>query len=127
VRRQKTYDEGRRRALRDNGVQVCVSELDVNDTVIPGTEGRVKAASAETYHNYLTDELSVAFLKRLIFWAISDRFDSNDVLTTIRAGWQRPGGLPHGLGLRNRDFAPNPAYGSLCEDLANYSGNRGKG
>jgi endo-1,4-beta-xylanase len=55
------------RALRDAGVEVYVSELDVNDTAITGTDTQVEAAVAQTYHGYLTDVLPVATPKRLIF------------------------------------------------------------
>jgi endo-1,4-beta-xylanase len=114
------------RALRDTGVQVYISEFDVNDSAIPGTEAQVKAAVAETYRNYLTDVLSVASLRRLIFWSMSDRFDWYGLLAATQARWQRPDGQSHRLGLTDENFAPNPAYGSLCKALANYSRARGE-
>jgi endo-1,4-beta-xylanase len=114
------------RALRDTGVQVYISEFDVNDTAIPGTEAQVKELVAETYRNYLTDVLSVISLKRLIFWSMSDRFDWYGLLASTQARWQRPDGQPHRLGLTDENFAPNPAYGALCEVLADSSIARGK-
>ena len=115
------------RALKDTGVQVYLSEFDVNDTAIPGTEAQVKAAVAETYRSFLTDILSVVPLQRLIFWSMSDGFDWYGLLAPTHPRWQRPDGQPHRLGLTDEDFAPNPAYHSLCEVLANYSRTRGVG
>jgi endo-1,4-beta-xylanase len=109
------------RDLRDTGVQVYISEFDVNDTAIAGTEAQVKAAVAQTYYNYLTDVLSVTSIKRLIFWSMSDRFDWYGTLAATQPRWRRPDGKPHHLGLTDSDFAPNPAYDTLLLALANHS------
>jgi endo-1,4-beta-xylanase len=115
------------RALRDTGVQVYISEFDVNDTAIPGTEAQVKAAVAETYCSYLKDILSVAPPKRLIFWSMSDRFDWYGLLAATQPRWGRPDKQPHRLGLTDENFAPNPAYQLLQAVLANYSKTHGEG
>jgi endo-1,4-beta-xylanase len=107
------------KALRDTGVQVYISEFDVNDTAISGTEAQVKAAVAQTYRDYLTDVLAAAPIKRLIFWSMSDRFDWYGTLAATQPRWRRPDGQPHHLGLTDNNFAPNPAYDSLRTALAN--------
>jgi endo-1,4-beta-xylanase len=114
------------RDLRNTGVQVYISELDVNDTAIAGSSDQVEAAVALTYCNYLRDVLSVIPLKRLIFWTSSDRFDWYGTLATTQTRWRRPDGKPHHLGLTDNDFAPNAAYESLRALLANQSKNSGK-
>ena len=37
------------------GVEVYVSELDVNDTAIAGSDAQVETAVAQTYQDYLAD------------------------------------------------------------------------
>ncbi len=113
------------RALHDCGVEVYVSELDVNDTAIRGTEAQVKAAVAQTYRDYLIDALSAIPLKRLIFWSMSDRFDWYGELAATQPRWRRPDGQPHHLGLTDENFAPNPAYYSVAAVLANRTGTPG--
>jgi endo-1,4-beta-xylanase len=105
-------------ALTDTGVQVFLSEFDVNDTAIPGTDARVEAAVAQTYRDYLTDVLSATPLKRLIFWSMSDRFDWYGSLAPTQSRWRRPDGRPHHLGLTDINFAPNRAYYSVRDVLA---------
>jgi endo-1,4-beta-xylanase len=112
--------------LRDTGVQVYISEFDVNDTAIQGTEAQVKELVAETHRNYLTEMLSVISVERLIFWSMSDRFDWYGLLPSTQARWRRPDGQPHRLGQTDENFALNPAYGALCEVLADSSITRGK-
>jgi endo-1,4-beta-xylanase len=106
------------RALRDTGAEVYVSEVDVNDTAVPGNEAQVKAVVAETYRDYLTDLLAATPLKRLIFWSMSDRFDWYGELAATQSRWRRPDGQPHRLGLTDDNFAPNPAYYSIRDVLA---------
>jgi endo-1,4-beta-xylanase len=106
------------RALRDCGVEVYVTELDVNDTAIPGTEAQVKAAVAQTYRDYLTDVLTATSPRRLIFWSMSDRFDWYGELALTQPRWRRPDGQPHRLGLTDENFVPNPAYYALLGVLS---------
>jgi GH35 family endo-1,4-beta-xylanase len=93
----------------------------------PGTEAQVKMAVAETYCSLLTDILSVASLKRIIFWSMFDRFDWYGILAATQAPWQRPDGKPHQLGLTDENFVPNAAYASLCRVLDSYARARGNG
>jgi len=113
------------RALHDTGVQVYISELDVNDTAIPGTPAQVEAKVAQTYCSYLKDVFSVTSIGRLIFWSMSDRFDWYGTLAATQARWRRPDGMPHHLGLTDNDFAPNAAYESLRALLEDQSMNLG--
>jgi endo-1,4-beta-xylanase len=107
-------------SLSDTGVQVYISELDVNDTAISGTPGQVASAVARTYYDYLKDVLSVTPIKRLIFWSSSDRFDWYGTLAATESRWRRPDGQPHHLGLTDYNFAPNSAYGAIRDLLANH-------
>lgn len=101
------------RALRDTGVEIYISELDVNDTSIAGSSAQVESAVAETYCNYLKDVLSVASIKRVIFWSASDQFDWYSTLQQYR----RPDNKGHHLGLTDVNFTPNPSYYSVREVL----------
>ena len=108
------------RDLRETGLQIYISEFDVNDTAIAGSPEQVESAVASTYCNYLNDVLSVVSIKRLIFWTSSDRFDWYGDLAATQARWRRPDGKPHHLGLTDYNFAPNPAYGAIQDLLANH-------
>jgi endo-1,4-beta-xylanase len=103
------------------GIDVYVSEMDVNDTAVAGSEAQVKAVVAQTYRDYLFDVLSAIRLKRLIFWSMSDRFDWYGALAATQARWRRPDGRPHSLGLTDQNFAPNPAYYSVLAALSTNS------
>jgi endo-1,4-beta-xylanase len=112
------------RALGDAGVEVYLSEMDVNDTAIRGNEAEVKSAVAQTYRDYLADVLSATPVKRLIFWSMSDRFDWYGALAVTQPRWRRPDGQPHHLGLTDSNFIPNPAYYSVLELLSKMTGSR---
>jgi endo-1,4-beta-xylanase len=112
------------RALGDAGVEVYLSEMDVNDTAIRGNEAQVKSAVAQTYRDYLADVLSATPVKRLIFWSMSDRFDWYGALAVTQPRWRRPDGQPHHLGLTDSNFIPNPAYYSVLELLSKMTGSR---
>ena len=109
------------RSLRDTGVQVYISELDVNDTAISGTSIQVEAAVAKTYSDYLSDVLSVIPLKRVIFWSSSDRFDWYGDLARTQPRWRRADGQIHHLGLTDTNFTPNQAYYSIRKILVEES------
>jgi len=106
------------RALRDAGVEVYLSEFDVNDTAITGNDAQVEAAVAQTYRDYLVDVMAATRLKRLIFWSMSDQFDWYGTLAATQPRWRRPDGRPHHLGLTDTNFAANPAYYSVRDVLA---------
>jgi endo-1,4-beta-xylanase len=106
------------RALRDLGVEVYLTECDVNDTAIAGTDAQVENAVAQTYRDYLADVLAAAPLKRLIFWSMSDRFDWYSDLAATQPRWRRPDGRSHHLGLTDTNFAPNRAYYAVRDLLA---------
>jgi endo-1,4-beta-xylanase len=108
------------RALRDTGVEVYISELDVNDTAIAGTSAQVEAAVARTYYSYLEDVVSAVSIGRLIFWSMSDRFDWYGDLAAAQIRWRRPDGQPHHLGLTDCNFLTNAAYESVRKLLKNY-------
>jgi len=115
------------RALRDLGVEVYVTECDVNDTAIAGTDAQVENAVAQTYRAYLADVLAAAPLKRLIFWSMSDRFDWYGDLAATQPRWRRPDNRPHHLGLTDTNFAPNPAYCAVRDLLAANARQSGSG
>jgi endo-1,4-beta-xylanase len=105
------------RELRDLGVEVYMTECDVNDTAFAGTDAQVENAVAQTYRDYLADVLAAGSLKRLIFWSMSDRFDWYGDLAAGQPRWRRADGRPHHLGLTDTNFAPNPAYYAVSDLL----------
>ena len=114
-------------ALRDLGTEVYVTECDVNDTAIKGTDAQVESTVAQTYRDYLADVLAAGPLKRLIFWSMSDRFDWYGDLAATQPRWRRADGRPHHLGLTDTNFAPDPAYYAVRDLLAANARQSGNG
>ena len=110
-------------ALQNLGVQVYISELDVNDTAIRGSDSQVQSAVADTYSAYLKDVLSVVPLKRLIFWSMSDRFDWYGSLAATQPRWRRADGRAHHLGITDVNYAPNQAYSAIWSVLRGLPSN----
>jgi endo-1,4-beta-xylanase len=112
------------KGLRDLGIVVIVSELDVNDSRITGSISQVKQAVAQSYANYLTDVLSAGAIQRLIFWSYTDRDNWYDAIAAASSDprWRGSGGRPHYPGLTDASYRVNPAYKAVHDTLAKFAG-----
>ena len=61
--------------VRSLGLQVLITELDVDDTQVAGDNQSRDAAVAQCYSDYLTQVVPQGRVDRLIFWTASDRFN----------------------------------------------------
>jgi len=79
--------------LADLGLDIFISELDVNDSTMPANHVERDRQVADYYEEFLTAVLSRPSVKRLVFWGISD-FDQwivrRQTREKRRAGKARP-------------------------------------
>jgi endo-1,4-beta-xylanase len=100
------------RALKDTGVQLLISELDVIDTAIPAL-GR-DAAVAALYYDFVSSTCRVFRPAALQVWELSD---SRNWMDTSMPSWQRPDGLRHRPAVLDDDYVEKPAFQKLQQAL----------
>jgi endo-1,4-beta-xylanase len=98
--------------IRDMGLQMLITELDVNDTHVPGNIQARDAVVAKTYQDYLSQVVPASGTKRIIFWTPSDKFDWLD-----SAHQDRPDKTPHRAGLIDSTMAPKSAFAAVQSAL----------
>ena len=110
------------RELRDLGLQVLITELDVNDAGLPSDFDKRDQAVAATYRNYLLDIMPAASPKQVMFWSVTDKANwYNDAHGVY---FDRKDGLLHRPGLLDDKFAPKvalsvvaAAFGDACRTV----------
>lgn len=60
--------------LAETGVALEITELDVDDSAIPGRQSERAAAVANHYRDFVSAVLTVPALKTITFWGLSDRY-----------------------------------------------------
>ncbi len=106
--------------VRDMGLEMLITELDVNDTNIPGNVQARDQVVAKTYHDYLTAVVPPSATKRVIFWTATDKFDWLD-----SAHQDRADRTPHRAGLLDSTMASKPQFAavqSALQDICNQKG-----
>lgn len=94
------------RELRAMGLQVFITEMDVNDRKIDGTVAERDAAVARVYHDYLTLMMLEPNVTALLTWGITDRYTWLDHLPhASRADGKPERPLPF-----DYDYYPTPAF-----------------
>lgn len=95
--------------IGERGVEIYISEFDVNDEPFPEETGARDAAVAGRYRDFLSTVLSVPAVTTVITWQLSDR--ASWYKDTVPPDAQRrPRPLPFDDRLR-----PKPAYDALIE------------
>ncbi len=100
-------------SVRKLGLEVIITECDVDDTYVTGNEAQRKALAAATYHDYLVNVMPVAHPKTVIFWTSTDRSNWYDKSATYSPTFRRADGQRHYPGLLGGDLTPNPALASV--------------
>jgi endo-1,4-beta-xylanase len=97
------------------GLQVLITELDVNDTQVTGNYQDRDAAVARCYSDYLLEVVPPGHVDRVIFWTATDK---GNWLNSVRASkFQRPDGGPHRPGLLDDNLRPKPAYTAVGDAI----------
>ncbi len=100
--------------VRNLGLKVIITELDVNDSTLAADEQTRDKQVADIYTEYLASILSTSHTDRITFWTLTDKdnwyeFDKAPQFT-------RNDGLPHRPGLLDVDLRPKRAY----DDVLNF-------
>jgi endo-1,4-beta-xylanase len=101
------------RAIRALGLQVIITEMDINDTPIVGSDSARQKAVADDYYEFLTDVLPVSAAKRVIFWSPTDVKNWYDRTPSLA---RHDGGMHH-PGLLDSNMQPAPAYRAVAAAL----------
>ena len=106
--------------IRELGLRVLVTELDINDIDVQGDAARVKSVVASSYANFLTSVYPVAQPKCIIFFTPTDRYNWYDILAKTEPTYRRSDNAPHHAGLRDADLKPSPALMSVRAAIAQF-------
>lgn len=101
------------RRVADLGCDVYLSEMDVNDVLLPDDIARRDAEVAKYYESFLTTVLSHKAVKRVCFWGISD---SSNWVVRGQAGDTRKRGKPRAALFDDKDDA-KPAFDAVVRAL----------
>jgi endo-1,4-beta-xylanase len=102
--------------IADFGLDVFISELDVNDSTLPQNVAERDRLVAEYYEEFLTAVLSHKAVKRLVFWGISD-FD-NWVVRGYTTEKRKAGTGEARPALFDSNNQPKPAFHAVVRALS---------
>jgi endo-1,4-beta-xylanase len=106
------------RTVRGMGLQILVTELDVNDAKVEGDFPHRDQVVADYYRRYLDIVLPVADIKRMVFWSPTDHSWLDALCKAPQ--WQRAdGACNHRPGLVDDSMQTKPAYGAVAASLQN--------
>jgi endo-1,4-beta-xylanase len=77
--------------VRGMGLEIAITEMDINDAKVDGTDQTRDRAVADYYRNYLDIILPISDLKRLVFWSLEDNKNWMDYMCDAPR-WQRADG-----------------------------------
>lgn len=97
--------------LRQLGLKILITELDVNDTQIGGSIAQRDQAVAKCYSDYLRAILRGANPPWVSFFCYTDEKNWYELMKG--AQYTRVDGTPHRPGLLDSQFMPKPAYDSV--------------
>jgi endo-1,4-beta-xylanase len=100
------------RDLRGMGLQVFITELDINEKKLAGSEAECDAAIARVYKDYVTMMVAEPNVSAVLTWGITDRY------TWLNAPkYSRPDGKPQRCLPFDADYQPVPAFFALRDAL----------
>ncbi|MGD0646576.1 MAG: endo-1,4-beta-xylanase [Acidobacteriaceae bacterium] len=108
--------------VRALGLQVLITELDVNDSAVQGDERERDRVVAQCYYDYLTQVVPAGKVDRIIFWTPSDRWDWLNSMQA--ANFHRADGKPHRPGLLDESLHPKPALQAVEAALRTLAGRK---
>ncbi len=106
--------------LRTMGMQIQITELDVNDTSLPASLPERDEAVANCYRDYLSDVIEASQTKSVTFWTPWDRDNWYD--STHGPYFDRHDGERHRPGLLAEDGSPKKALAAVTAALRQSCG-----
>jgi endo-1,4-beta-xylanase len=104
------------KALKDTGVQLLISELDVIDTDIEARNRDQQVA--QLYFDFLTTTAKTLKPVSIQVWELSD---ANNWLDSSMPSWKRPDGSSHRPAVLDNNYKAKPAWWSLQKALEELS------
>jgi len=104
--------------LRQLGLQILITELDIDDTQLPYEITKRDAIVSECYAEYLAAILEEAAPSRVIFFSPGDQRNWYD--SVHQAAYLRRDGERHRPGLFDSALIPKTAYNSVAQTLQSY-------
>lgn len=99
------------------GLEVFITELDVNDSNVKGDIPTRDKAVADLYYNYLLTVLKTAHSDRLVFWSLTDKQNWMDYMKGGQR-WTRADGDPHHRpALFDENMQPKLAYSAVVDAI----------
>jgi endo-1,4-beta-xylanase len=110
------------REIKSMGLTFMITEMDVNDTSMPGDDDTRKRLDGQYYFDYLQEMLSLS-PTHVIFWTPTDKGNYWDSLAPKMSLYRRADGGRHHPGILDADMSPNPALAAIRAALShtNYS------
>ena len=102
-------------AIRSLGLKILITELDINDTKIPGSFAVRDDAVARAYSDYLLKMVPRTGTEQVIFWTPWDGSDWLD--SSHGANFDRADGRPHRPGLIDAEMNRKPAFHAVANAL----------
>jgi endo-1,4-beta-xylanase len=100
--------------IKAMGLDIYITELDVDDSTFPDDFARRDKGVADYYHMYLRDVLSVDAVRLIVTWELSDRHTAT--AENIQAGRISDVRMPRILPF-DFDMRPKPAYNAIIAAL----------
>jgi endo-1,4-beta-xylanase len=110
--------------IRSMGLQVLITELDVDDSHVPGDKRNRDNIVAQRYYDYLTEVVPAGRTNRVIFWTPSDRWNWLNS-TNLPAKFRRADNQPHRPGLLDDALQNKSAFDAVSAALVRLSGSTG--
>jgi endo-1,4-beta-xylanase len=109
--------------VRAMGLQVLITELDVDDTQVSGDKRNRDNIVAQRYYDYLTEVVPAGKMNRVVFWTPSDRWNWLNS-TNLPPKFRRADNQPHRPGLLDDALHQKPALDAVRAALLKLSGSK---
>jgi endo-1,4-beta-xylanase len=102
------------------GVEIYITELDVDDTRLQGSQAQRDNAVAAIYEKYLETVLRVAHAKVVIFWQLSDQNNWIDWDAKTNPNHRRADGGQHRPAPLDSNLQNKPSYNAIIQALQKH-------
>lgn len=110
--------------VRDMGLQMLITELDVNDTGVQGSFQERDEVVAKTYGNYLMEVVPSSGTKNVIFWTPTDKWDWLNSIHSAK--FERADKTMHRPGLLDYTMQRKPAFGTVHSTVEEICAKQGR-